>query len=870
MRGKALFLIGILLLGIVFPSNLRIANAQDNASAEDFSYYFISYSGEENVVTINENVTLTLTTWTDESKSAVNGKISIYADSSIQTKDIILNVNADRNELAVSETEKIYYRIAVSESYKAEFVTPLELNDQHTVVTQNENGTFIEEVKTVDEYSTVVLNKGLVYFSTDENSQKIEITKEQYDSLNALSESPSVEESTEEEADFDQQTVGLDSLNAQVTSLTPSVKYSSHVQGIGWQTAVTNGAVSGTIGEGRRVEAVQVSLENTPYTGSISYKTHVQTYGWLPSVSDGLTSGTTGEGKQVEAIQINLTGDMAKYYDVYYRVHSQTFGWLGWAKNGQSAGTEGLSKRVEALQVVLVEKGGAALGSTDHAFLTKPSVAYSTHVQSYGWINYVKDGAMSGTEGEAKRLEAIKIQLENTPYSGAITYSTHVQGIGWLSNVSNGAVSGTLGQSKRLEAIKIQLTGEIANYYDVYYRVHAQNFGWLGWAKNGQSAGTEGLSKRLEAIEIVLVAKGGAAPGSTDKSFVTKPSVIYSTHVQSYGWMGFVADGALSGTEGQAKRVEAIKIDLQNAPYSGGITYSTHIQGYGWLNNVSNGAISGKIGESKRMEAIKINLTGEMANYYDVYYRVHAQSFGWLGWAKNGMKAGSEGYYKRVEAIQIKLVPKGQGEPASEQQSFKEPITVFLDPGHGGSDPGAVAGGVKEANLNLAVAKKVQALLVSRGYRVYMSRTTDTYVDLYDRPRMANELKADIFVSIHTNSTGTSSTSAIGIESYYYEYDPNYPSKINTAMHNDPDRIAKSMTLTNFIQGNMIEYTGAYDRGTDGDTFAVIRESAMPATLLEMGFINNTTERQKLVTDSYQSKIARGIADGIVDYFRVY
>ena len=302
--------------------------------------------------------------------------------------------------------------------------------------------------------------------------------------------------------------------------------------------------------------------------------------------------------------------------------------------------------------------------------ITNPSVSYSTHVQTYGWMDFVTDGKLSGTVGLAKRLEAIKIDLPNNPYSGSITYSTHIQGIGWLNNVSNGAISGTLGQSKRMEAIKIQLTGEIANNYDVYYRVHAQSFGWLGWAKNGQSAGTEGLSKRLEAIEIVLVAKGGQAPGSTDQPFLTKPSVSYTTHVQSYGWLSFVKDGALSGTVGEAKRLEAIKVNIQNAPYSGSITYSTHIQGIGWMNTVSNGAISGTLGQSKRMEAIKMQLNGEISSYYDMYYRVHAQSFGWLGWAKNGQSAGTEGLSKRLEAIEIVLITKGGQAPGSTDKPF--------------------------------------------------------------------------------------------------------------------------------------------------------------------------------------------------------
>ena len=149
-----------------------------------------------------------------------------------------------------------------------------------------------------------------------------------------------------------------------------------------------------------------------------------------------------------------------------------------------------------------------------------PSVSYRTHVQSYGWQAYVKNGAMSGTQGQAKRLEGINIKLSNTPYSGGITYRTHVQTYGWQGWKSNGAMSGTSGQAKRLEAIQIKLTGQMAKKYDVYYRVHAQSYGWLGWAKNGASAGTSGLAKRLEGIQIKLVKKGGSAPGSTVRPYV--------------------------------------------------------------------------------------------------------------------------------------------------------------------------------------------------------------------------------------------------------------------------------------------------------------------------------------------------------------
>jgi len=86
-------------------------------------------------------------------------------------------------------------------------------------------------------------------------------------------------------------------------------------------------------------------------------------------VTDGAQAGITGQSKRMEAIEIALTGTMASRYDVYYRVHVQTYGWLDWAKNGEMAGTSGLSKRMEAIQVVLVPKGGNAPGST-----SRPSV----------------------------------------------------------------------------------------------------------------------------------------------------------------------------------------------------------------------------------------------------------------------------------------------------------------------------------------------------------------------------------------------------------------------------------------------------------------------------------------------------------------
>ena len=228
----------------------------------------------------------------------------------------------------------------------------------------------------------------------------------------------------------------------------------------------------------------------------------------------------------MEAVQILLTEELAETYDVYYRAYVQSYGWLGWAKNGESAGSEGLAKRMEAVEIRLVEKGGAAPGSSLDAFLKKgqtTGINYRAHAQTCDWMGWESNGQRAGTVGEAKRLEALELRLAGLGVLGGVRYRSHIQSSGWEKEwKQDGAVSGTTKQRKRLEAVQIELTGEAAERYDIYYRAHVQGCGWLDWAKNGESAGSEGLAKRMEAVEVRLVEKGGAAPGKTDRSFVKK------------------------------------------------------------------------------------------------------------------------------------------------------------------------------------------------------------------------------------------------------------------------------------------------------------------------------------------------------------
>ena len=437
----------------------------------------------------------------------------------------------------------------------------------------------------------------------------------------------------------------------------PELTYQTHIQDIGWQGYVSEGKISGTTGKSKQLEAIKIQLTNIEsYEGTIEYQTHVANVGWQSWRQNNEISGTTGKSQQIEAIKIKLTGDLSKNYDIYYRVHVEELGWMDWASNGEAAGTAAYGYQMEAIEIRLVEKGGKAPGDTTRPFI-QHYVSYKTHAQDYGWFGKVYDGALSGTTGRSKRLEALTISLEGAQYSGSIQYQSHVQDLGWQKWVSDGVLSGTTGRSKRLEAIKIKLTGEIAEHYDVYYRVHVQELGWMDWASNGEAAGTAGYSYRIEAIQIELVEKGGKAPGDMTRPFI-QHYISYKTHVQDYGWLGKVYDGNLSGITNRAKQLEAIAITLEGAQYSGNIEYRTHVEDIGWQSWKSNGTIAGTTGQSKGMEAIEIRLTGELAKYYDVEYQVYVEGLGWQGKRQNGKMAGTTGKSKQIEAIKINIIEK--------------------------------------------------------------------------------------------------------------------------------------------------------------------------------------------------------------------
>ncbi|MFM9294793.1 N-acetylmuramoyl-L-alanine amidase [Streptococcus sp. ST14] len=194
--------------------------------------------------------------------------------------------------------------------------------------------------------------------------------------------------------------------------------------------------------------------------------------------------------------------------------------------------------------------------------------------------------------------------------------------------------------------------------------------------------------------------------------------------------------------------------------------------------------------------------------------------------------------------------------------------TIFLDPGHGGRDSGAFYYNVAEKDLNMQIYRKLRSKLEELGYKVLTSRDSDIDVDFVtERSRMVNKTNSDIFISIHFNATGNTYSKASGIQTYSYSDEPDYPSKINKYWHNHPDRMSESKRLATAIHSSLLAETGAKDAGLLESSYAVLRETAKPAVLLELGYMDNFTESQQIRDSRYQDKLVAGIVKGIQKYY---
>jgi N-acetylmuramoyl-L-alanine amidase len=175
-------------------------------------------------------------------------------------------------------------------------------------------------------------------------------------------------------------------------------------------------------------------------------------------------------------------------------------------------------------------------------------------------------------------------------------------------------------------------------------------------------------------------------------------------------------------------------------------------------------------------------------------------------------------------------------------------VTVLIDPGHGGYDSGAPGvGGVLEKHINLAVSRKVTAILRRNGIQTVMTRTGDSFVELSGRTRMVPRIGADVFVSIHSNSIN-GRPDVKGLEVYYYGQ--------------AGERLART------VHNSIVNNVSITDRGVRRARFYVLRKNYAPATLIELGFVSNASEAARLTSDAYQDEMAQAIAQGIIRFVR--
>lgn len=255
---------------------------------------------------------------------------------------------------------------------------------------------------------------------------------------------------------------------------------------------------------------------------------------------------------------------------------------------------------------------------------------------------------------------------------------------------------------------------------------------------------------------------------------------------------------------------------------------------------------------------------------------------------------------KKLRSNQISLsidfiptipIPK----PSITEKKKWELDVIVLDPGHGGEDAGALSiNGYKEKDIALAIAKKVKDQLkeVMPSTRVIMTRTDDTFIELYRRGHIANQYKGKLFISIHCNSMPTKPHPANGCESYILRPGRNSEAvrvaeKENGSIKlekeqssyedlNEEKLIVATMAQAAFVrfserfaavlQKNVAKNTKMYNRGVNQAGFLVLVGASMPNVLFETGFLSNSTDEKILISDSGQNNIAEGIVKAIITY----
>lgn len=492
--------------------------------------------------------------------------------------------------------------------------------------------------------------------------------------------------------------------------------YTTHVENYGWGPDVTDGRLSGRVGQGLRIEAIRIALINfgTQNLG-VAYSSHVENLGWLPEVTNGQTSGTTDQGKRLEAYKIRLTGTDASKYSIWYRTHVQNEGFQEWCRDGDISGTVGQALRAEAIEIIITLKSENLIRTPGEAPLI--AIGYRSHIQNLSWQQWVKNGTKSGTTGLGLRMEALEIKLGSLDgLDIGVSYRVHVQNIGWQPWFKDGETAGTVGQGLRIEALEIKLTGTDASKYTVQYRGHLENSGWTQWKKDGATLGTTGQDLRLEAVSIVLIQNVDLNASITNEVKNKAP------YIQIWASDFPKADVLLHDIRTDARLLSAKLTEGINK--SSGLVFTidpTHIhynklrkmhttiliyeiysntrkelifegrilsddEGFNKTRDVTCEGELGYLLDSTQRPAEYINVTPEqwMTTVLDNHnmqvtsdkrihmgictvlgdgtgvnistsYRTHIENYDWLTWVRNGEVSGKTGLSLRMEALELKL-----------------------------------------------------------------------------------------------------------------------------------------------------------------------------------------------------------------------
>ncbi|MFB2770226.1 N-acetylmuramoyl-L-alanine amidase [Pelatocladus sp. BLCC-F211] len=210
-------------------------------------------------------------------------------------------------------------------------------------------------------------------------------------------------------------------------------------------------------------------------------------------------------------------------------------------------------------------------------------------------------------------------------------------------------------------------------------------------------------------------------------------------------------------------------------------------------------------------------------------------------------------------SVALPPLPRPNPQPLSEipitnlpqptpSRRVKGRVVVLIDPGHGGKDSGAVGiGGAREKDIILPISKKIAEVLQQNGVQVVLTRSSDYFVTLPGRVKMAENVDADVFVSIHANSAGAGRPDVSGLETYYYD---------------------TGLSLARIVHRSILQSVNVRDRGVRKARFYVLRKSSMPSILVETGYMTGRQDMAKLRSASYRNQMAEAIARGILQYLQ--